>query len=106
MHIFVHVLDVNGTLATQHDSPPLLGLMPFWQWQAGDRVRDVHPIDLPDAQTGAPYSIVVGLYDAATGERLPPALSDGSRPPNDAISLGTIGPDSTHRCPELQKGGD
>ena len=55
-HVFVHVLNPDGTLAAQHDSPPLLGLYPFWQWSQGDRVEDVHPIDVSQLPRDRQYT--------------------------------------------------
>ena len=60
----------DGTLAAQHDSPPLLGLYPFWQWTPGDRVEDIHPIDVSQLPRDRHYTIAVGLYDSGSGERL------------------------------------
>jgi len=98
-HIFVHVLDTRDALIAQHDSPPLQGLLPFWQWQPGDRARDEHPIDLPAPSEGASYTLAVGLYDVVTGQRIPAALADGSRPPNDAVSVGDFTPGEKAACP-------
>ena len=98
-HIFVHVLDARGALIAQHDSPPLQGLLPFWQWQPGDRTRDMHPIDLPAPLEDGPYAIAVGLYNVVTGQRVRAALADGSRPPNDAVPIGEFAPGQQAVCP-------
>jgi hypothetical protein len=93
-HVFVHVLNPDGTLAAQHDSPPLLGLYPFGQWVKGDRVEDVHPIDVSQLLRDRQYTIAVGLYDPGNGERLAPRLSNGEQPEDRAVGIGqfTIGP--------------
>ena len=92
-HVFVHVLNPDGTLAAQHDSPPLQGLYPFWQWSKGDRVEDVHPIDLTGLPRDRQYTIAVGLYDPSTGERLTPTQAAGNYPEDRAVGIGqfTIG---------------
>jgi len=92
-HVFVHVLNPDGTLAAQHDSPPLLGLYPFWQWAKGDRAEDVHPIDLAQLPRDRQYTIAVGLYDPTTGERLKPTQAAGNYPEDRAVGIGqfTIG---------------
>ncbi len=99
-HVFVHVLNPDGTLAAQHDSPPLLGLYPFWQWAKGDRVEDIHPIDVSQLPRDRQYTITVGLYDPDSGERLAPALASGEKPEDRAVPIGqfTIGavPDACH----------
>lgn len=99
-HVFVHILNPDGTLAAQHDSPPLMGLRPFWQWSQGERVEDIHPIDLAALPADRAYTIAVGLYDPATGERLAPALASGDSPTDRAVRIGqfTIG-EQPATCP-------
>jgi len=98
-HVFAHVLDARGALIAQHDSPPLQGLLPFWQWQPGERALDVHPVDLPAPLEGGSYTIAVGLYDVVTGQRVPATLPDGSQPPNDAVLIGEFAPGQQASCP-------
>jgi len=64
--IFAHVLDKEGALQAQDDSLPASGSSPTTIWRAGDIVRDVHRV--PGGATGA--SVLVGVYDGQTGERL------------------------------------
>jgi hypothetical protein len=87
-HVFVHVLNPDGTLAAQHDSPPLLGLYPFWQWSQGDQVEDVHPIDVSQLPRDRQYTVTVGLYDPATGERLAPQQTTHPQPEDRAVGIG------------------
>ena len=93
LHVFVHILNPDGTLAAQHDSPPIMGLRPFWQWLKGDQVEDIHPIDLSTLPRDRTYTIAVGLYDPANGQRLTPTLTNGDQPADKAVRLGmfTIG---------------
>jgi hypothetical protein len=64
--VFVHALDANGQLVGQHDSPPANGFRATTTWNEGELVRDIHYFMVND---DAPH-IVVGLYDARTGQRL------------------------------------
>jgi hypothetical protein len=98
-HVFVHILNPDGTLAAQHDSPPLLGLYPFWQWAEGDRVEDIHPIDVSQLPRDRQLTIAVGLYDSGNGVRLVPTLRNGEKPEDRAVRIGqvTIG-DSQDTC--------
>jgi hypothetical protein len=89
-HVFVQLLKPDGTLAAQHDSPPMMGLYPFWKFQKGDQVEDVHSIDLAGLAPAQVYTLVVGLYDPANGERLSPRLLDGSQPSDRAVRLGAV----------------
>jgi hypothetical protein len=88
LHIFVHLLNPDGTLAAQHDSPPLLGLHPFWQWSQGDQVEDVHPIDVSQLPRDRAYTLAVGLYDPSNGQRLLPITGAGEQPSDRAVRLG------------------
>ncbi len=88
--IFVHILNSDGTLVAQHDSPPLMGLMPFWQWQVGDRVEDNHPIDLSALSDNQSYTIAIGLYDSGTGQRLSATLVNGDQPSDNAVPIGSF----------------
>jgi hypothetical protein len=52
-------------------------------------LADVHQLTVrPDAPAGS-YRLVVGLYDAASGVRVP-AFVAGSRQPGDMILLETV----------------
>ena len=56
-------------------------------WQTGDRIYDEKTIALPAGLPPGDYTLVVGLYDPATGERLPAVGPDGQRYANDAVVL-------------------
>jgi chromate transport protein ChrA len=86
--VFVHVLNPDGSLAAQHDSPPLMGLYPFWQFRAGDHVEDVHTLDVSNLARNQVYTIAVGLYDPATGQRLAATDLNGQPQPDNAVRLG------------------
>ncbi len=75
--VFVHLFDATGAPAGQTDSPPNEGLSPTRLWQRGDIIRDTRPLP-PGPATHAR----VGLYDPATGERLPATQGDRPLPDN------------------------
>ncbi len=68
---FIHMLDGNGELVAQFDGPPLGGLLPTSQWHSDALYIDRREITLPDGLAQGDYNLRVGLYDFATGERLP-----------------------------------
>jgi hypothetical protein len=86
--VFVHVLNPDGSLAAQHDGPPIMGLYPFWQFRADDHVEDIHSIDLSALTLDRLYTIAIGLYDPATGQRLAATDLDGHSQPDNAVRLG------------------
>ncbi len=65
--VFIHLLDQQGQIITQSDSPPAQGLSPTTIWQAGDIVRDTYRLSAQMPLSGA---LSIGMYDPATLERL------------------------------------
>ncbi|UCG25273.1 MAG: phospholipid carrier-dependent glycosyltransferase [Chloroflexota bacterium] len=71
--LFTHLLDPAGGIVAQRDSLEA----PSWDWQAGDIFIQIHPLVIPaDAAPGS-YTAVVGVYDRASGARLPVIDGDG-----------------------------
>lgn len=77
---FVHLLDAAGHLVAQHDAMPCAWACPTGGWAAGDRIADEIPLFVGHLPPGA-YHLSVGLYDPATGIRLP------TQQPDDAVRL-------------------
>ena len=67
--IFVHLLDTEGQLLAQSDGVPADWTYPTTRWQPGETIRDEHLLEIPPAAARGDYRLIVGLYDAATGER-------------------------------------
>jgi hypothetical protein len=85
--VFVHVYDGSGQLVAQKDGYPLAGLFPSWGWEAGDLMRDVRIVALPDDLEAGTYSVSIGWYDAASGQRLPAVDREGRRAEQDAVPV-------------------
>jgi len=68
--VFVHVLGPEGMLA-QHDGAIGWGLWPAAGWQPLLRIGERHTLALPRPFQPAQDRIEIGLYDPATGQRLP-----------------------------------
>jgi hypothetical protein len=73
--VFVHLLDPtddtqNGIVA-QMDSAPQSGTYPFWVWQPHEIVSDALSLFIPPQAPPGAYVLLAGIYDSATGERLP-----------------------------------
>jgi uncharacterized membrane protein len=74
--VFVHVVDQPGTadsgrIRAQRDAPPDDGAYPTRRWLPGEVVEDAVRVELPVVIPAGPYDLVLGLYDPATGQRLP-----------------------------------
>lgn len=72
--VFVHLVDDQGQIAAQVDTRPAGGLLPPGNWLAGffyDRME----IDVTALPAGT-YTVLAGLYDPVSGERLTPSAGD------------------------------
>jgi hypothetical protein len=85
---FVQVLGPDGTLVGQHDGVPAQDAAPTSAWAEGEVVRDRHQFDFPILQPGD-YRVIVGMYNSATGARLPVASSD-ALPAGDFLQIETF----------------
>lgn len=85
--VFVHLRDAGGQIVSQHDGVPAQGELPTNIWLPGEVIADRHELALPPDLAVGIYSLHVGLYSPATGERLP---IDSSMPHQDnALQLGS-----------------
>ena len=66
--VFVQVLDAAGDIVAQGDAPPSLGTS---YWSRGETVVTRHTLNGDVALDDGEYTLLVGWYDPATGERLP-----------------------------------
>jgi hypothetical protein len=82
--VFVHLRDGAGSTVSQGDGPPLSGSWPTSLWPEGYPLRDSHLVPLPAKLPAGQYTLVVGLYDPRTGQRVPLAAG------GDEFSLTTI----------------
>ena len=77
--VFTHLLDAENQVRGQKDSIPGSGTLPTTGWVEGEVITDAYDLALDvDAQPGD-YVLEIGMYDAATGRRLP--LYDASGEP-------------------------
>lgn len=68
--VFVHLLDSDGKGWTQADTVPCQGSRPTNTWEAGERIVDVYEFYIGRDFPPGRYTLAVGMYDPATGERL------------------------------------
>lgn len=82
---FVHVVDGNGNLITQHDDIPGDGSLPTTGWLPNEIVTDTFDLTLPPDTPPGAYQIQVGFYDSIKGQRL--NVIDESGAPKDNVYL-------------------
>ncbi|RME50343.1 MAG: hypothetical protein D6790_21370 [Caldilineae bacterium] len=85
LQIFMHVLDEDGAMIAQEDGPPLRGMYPTSRWLPGQTIVDSHA--LPASLVVQPHVIKLGLYDLASGQRVPVRHADGSPWAEDAVVI-------------------
>lgn len=68
--VFVHLADDRGHPAVQWDGLPCFNLARTSRWAAGEAVEDHVLMTIPASVPPGAYSLLVGLYDGATGDRL------------------------------------
>lgn len=77
--VFVHVRNQAGETVAQMDRPPADGAYPTSLWDTGELIPDTLTLPLPPDLSPGEYSVVVGLYDFTTGQRLAiSGATDGS----------------------------
>jgi hypothetical protein len=70
---FVHAIGPDQVMRGQWDSMPGQGASPTGGWLPGEIVADHYAVPMAKDAPPWSYDIFVGMYDAATGQRLPAA---------------------------------
>src|SRR5690606_14808532 len=89
LHLFAHLGDPAQPPLAQADGPVTGGQYPSRLWAAGEVFDETVPLALPADLPPGEYPIHIGLYDFASGVRLPLSI-EGERAPNDAYPVGTL----------------
>ena len=87
--VFIQAWNIEtGQYVTGFDGPPVQGDYPTSLWEPGEIIVDRHQLDLTSLPPGV-YNILAGLYNPATGERLP-AFDPTGPLPDYAVLTGQI----------------
>ncbi|NDJ78634.1 MAG: phospholipid carrier-dependent glycosyltransferase [Chloroflexi bacterium] len=84
--VYIHLLDADGNLLAQWDGVPMQGQYPARFWRPGESLLDYWLLRLPEELPSGPAQLRIGLYDPASGERLPVTV-DGEPTGADGITL-------------------
>jgi hypothetical protein len=84
--VFVHVVDAAGDRLAGTDAPPSV---PTSQWARGELVVDERIVPIPDDLPPGDYRLMVGLYHAGTGDRVP-LLDEAGIPVGESLVLPTV----------------
>jgi hypothetical protein len=80
--VFAHLLDANGQLVAQNDSPPDAGQFASTRWASGATFTETRVLAVPANARAGDYRLSVGLYDPKTVERLPALNAQGATLPD------------------------
>ncbi len=75
--VFVFLANSSEQVAVLHDAVPTMWLRPTTTWQPGELITDHHGLLVPADAGPGDYWLGVGLYNSATGERLPVTAGEG-----------------------------
>ena len=88
--VFTHLLGKDGSIWGQRDNIPVKGSYPTTGWVEGEVITDEYELPVKSDAPPGDYQIEVGIYDAATGQRLPVFDEGGARLPGDRILLDQV----------------
>ncbi len=87
--VFIHLLNEGEAMIGQGDGPPLNDAYPSSFWAAGESLVDRHRLRVFEQAEPGKYRIAVGLYDPATGQRLP-VLNTQGQIVGDRVIIGSL----------------
>jgi len=85
--VFAHIGAADAPPVAQNDAEPVAGFHPTDTWNAGEEVTDQRAVWIKPGTPPGAYGVYVGMYDAATGQRVTVA---GGRVVGDRLWLGDI----------------
>jgi hypothetical protein len=85
--IFMHLVDSQGNLVAQADSPPQNGRYPTSILEPGEQILDSHLFALPEGLASGAYQVLMGVYHPETGTRLPAINENNERQIDDTVHL-------------------
>ena len=87
--VFVHLsASRDAAPLAQHDSEPGGGLDPTTMWPVGVAIVDRQGVALPAELPAGRYELLLGVYDPASGQRLP--VEAAAALPGDRLLLATV----------------
>jgi hypothetical protein len=88
--VFTQLIGPDGLVWAQQDNQPQAGQYPTTAWKPNDRVVDRYELFLSKDAPPGQYRLLVGMYDLASGQRLPAIAADGYQYPDHAIGLTSL----------------
>ncbi len=88
--VFVHLYSPEAGSLAQRDTYPGLGNYATTLWDPGRVFVDTYRLDLPNDVPATQAVILLGLYDEATGQRLPVTGADAGPAENRWVEFGSV----------------
>ena len=88
--VFAHMLDSQGVQVGGNDQPMTDGLYPTGLWTAGEVVTHTQRLSIPVGLLAGDYTVVLGVYDPLTGERLVVRTPAGVDLPDGAFEVAAL----------------
>jgi hypothetical protein len=85
----IHLGQPDAPPLSTGDSPPLGGAYPTSAWRNGETIDDRYFLLVPAGLAPGRYPVWIGLYDPATGQRLPVTV-EGEMQPNGVYLAGWV----------------
>ena len=85
--IFMHVRDAEGETVAGWDMMPRYNTFPTTDWPLVERIDDAHIVPLSNDLPPGEYTVALGMYDWATGVRLPAYSRSGESLPEATVLL-------------------
>jgi hypothetical protein len=86
-NIFIHLLDADGNVLAQADGVPYNGDYPLPNWRPGQVIVDARLVGTLLENGSRLHKIAIGIYNPATGERLPVTGDTGNPLPDNVLLL-------------------
>lgn len=83
----LQLLDPANQVVAQVDSEPVGGSRPTTTWKPGEVVADPSGLPIPLGTPPGAYPLILAVYDATTGARLPVITAEGA---GDHVRLGAV----------------
>ncbi|RUA15271.1 MAG: hypothetical protein DSY55_06680 [Clostridia bacterium] len=85
--VFTHLLDSQGAQISQSDAPPRDGYWPTSHWRPNEAITSTHRLPLPETLSDGEYTLLVGMYNSKSDQRLAVHKVDGPDLPDRALPL-------------------
>jgi len=85
----IHLGQPDAPPLSTGDSPPLRGDYPTRVWSNGETIDDSYTLLIPADLSPGRYPVWIGMYDPATGQRLPVTV-EGELQPNGVYLAGWV----------------